>query len=131
MPGTYAVDTTATFDSMMLVNATPKLKFGSERVQETNAAGVPKWSIDLAVTYTPTVVGMAAQSELITVTITDHAHPAQGLNPGSPVVLEGMRVGLNAAELRNERLRGGKLWFTATGLRSLAPAANRRPETAS
>ena len=130
MPGTHAVDITATFTSMMLVNSMPKLKFGSESVQETNAAGVPKWSVDLAVTYTPTVAGMRAESELITVTIADHANPAQGMNPGSPVALEGMRVGLNPAEVKNERLRGGKLWFTATALRNLAPPASRRENAA-
>ena len=41
MPGTYAVDTAATFTATMLVSAMPKIRFGTE-VQETNAAGVPK-----------------------------------------------------------------------------------------
>lgn len=125
MPGTHAVDVAATFTSMMLVNTMPKLKFGSDSVQETNAAGAPKWSIDLAVTYTPTTAGMRAESELITVTIAAPTYPTQGINPGSPVVLEGMRVGLNPAEVKNERLRGGKLWFTATAIRSAAPTQRR------
>ena len=128
MPGTYAVDTAATFTATMLVSAMPKIRFGTE-VQETNAAGVPNWLIEVAATFAATG-GFGAQTELITVTITDHAHPAQGLNPGSPVALEGLRVGLNPPEVKNERLRGGKLWFTATGLRSFAAPSARRAENA-
>ena len=120
MPGTYAVDYAATFTSAILVNCMPKLVFGTKtQQQETNAQGIPKWQLDVAVTYTPTTPGMPAQSELISVTITDGAHPAQGLNPGTPVAFDGLRVGLNPPEVRDGKLRGGKLWHTAMGVRSL------------
>ena len=128
--GTFAVDAAATFTSVVLINVAPKVKFGTTGQQEVNAAGVPKWSVDVAVTFTPTLAGMAAHSELITLTVTGAGQPGLGLNPGSPVALDGFRVGLNPPEMRDEKIRGGKLWFSASGLRSLAVAQGSRRENA-
>lgn len=130
MPGTFAVDVTATFTSAMLVSAMPKETFGANGQQETAKDGTPKWVVEAAVTFTPTIPGMKPLSELISVTITDRTMPGQGLNPGTPIVFDGFRVGLNPAELKNERLRGGKLWYSATGIRSLVPAQSTRRENA-
>jgi hypothetical protein len=130
MPGTFAVDVAATFTSAMLVSSMPKEIFGTNGQQETAKDGTPKWTIEAAVTFTPTIPGMKPLSELITVTITDRTQPGQGLNPGTPIVFDGFRVGLNPAELKNERLRGGKLWYSAAGLRSLVAAQPRREHAA-
>lgn len=127
MPGTFAVDVAATFTSAVLISVGPKPKFGGAvNQQETSADGTPKWVAEVAVTFTPTVAGMRAQSELITITVTDRQQPALGLNPGTPVFPDGLRVGLNPPELRDEKLRGGKLWYTATGLRSLASSQSKQ-----
>lgn len=130
VPGTFAVDVAATFTSVMLVSAMPKEKFGASGQQETNSEGVPKWTVEAAVTFTPTIHGMKPLSELISVTITDRTPPGQGLNPGTPIVFDGFRVGLNPPEVRDTKLRGGKLWYSATGLRSLIPAQSGRRENA-
>lgn len=130
MPGTFAVDYTATFTSAMLVSAMPKEQFGANGRQETNSQGVPKWTVEVAATFTPTITGMKPLTELISVTITDHAQPALGLNPGTPIAFDGFRVGLNPAELRNEKLRGGRLYYSATGIRSLIAAQPNRREPA-
>ena len=129
MPGTFVVDMTATFKSAVFMTSQPKLKFGTQ-VQETNAAGAPKWTVELAATFTPGSPGMPETSELLKVTVTGGPNPGDGLNPGTPVLLEGFRVGTNPPEKRDDgRIQGGRLWYTATGLRSAVAAANggRRP----
>jgi hypothetical protein len=133
MSGTFAVDAAATFTYVMFVNSMPKLKYGAATpTQETNAAGVPKWAVDLTVTFTPTLPGMAPESEVLTVTITDSVQPGQGLNPGAPVQLEGLRIGHNPPELtENKKIRGGKLWYNATGLKPLGAAQSSRRESGS
>lgn len=130
MPGTFAVDLAATLTSAVLVSVTPKEIFGANGQQETAKDGTPKWTVEVAVTFTPTVVGMKPLSELISVTITDRTPPAQGLNPGAPVTFEGFRVGLNPAELANGRIKGGRLWYTAAALRSFPTSAARREPAA-
>jgi len=129
MPGTFVVDVAATFTSAMLVSSMPKEKFGAQGQQETNAGGVPKWTVEAAVTFTPTIPGMKPLSELISVTITDHAAPGQGLNPGTPIVFDGFRVGLNPPEVRDSKLRGGRLYYSAAGFRSLVAAQPTRRES--
>lgn len=131
MPGTFAVDIPATFSMIMLVNITPKPKFGGkEGEQETNSAGIPQWIVEAAATFSATTPGMRPVSEMVSITITDRQMPGQGLNPGTPVVFEGLRVGLNPPEVRDGKLRGGRLWYNATSLRPLAASAPARSERA-
>jgi hypothetical protein len=133
MPGTYAVDLPATFSAIMLVNVTPKQKFGGQPgQQETNAAGVPQWVVDAAATFIPTFEGMRAASEMISFTVASPVHPAQNLVPGTAIVVDGFRVGLNPPEQRadGKGIKGGKLWCTAAGLRPLVPASGRRENAA-
>lgn len=127
MAGTFAVDTAATFMSAVLISSGPKIAFG-QNTQEQNAAGVPKWVAEVAVTFSPTAPNMAPQSELIKVTVTAPQNPGDGLNPGTPVQLEGLRVGISAPENgQNGKIRGGKPWYSATGFRSASPAVPSRP----
>lgn len=130
MPGTFTVDLAATFQGAVLVSASPKLKFGSSDQQETNAQGIPKWTAEVAVTFTPNGVGVPAQSELITITITAPSSPFDGLHPGTPVTFDGFRVGFTPPELHNNRVRGGKPWYTAAGIRAAIPARSRNTESA-
>jgi hypothetical protein len=132
MPGTFAVDLAATFKSVLLISSGPKMRFGMSGQQETNAAGVPKWLVEVAATFTPTSPGMPETSELLRITVTDHANPGDGVNPGTPIVLDGFRVGTNPPEQKEGGgIRGGRLWFTASGFRSAAASAMsaRRPSS--
>jgi hypothetical protein len=131
MPGTFAVDQTATFMSAVLVNSGAKPKFGAPGQQETNSAGVPKWTAQVAVTFTPTMADMQPLSELITITITAPANPAEQFPPGTPVVLDGLRVGLNPPEKNDHGgIKGGKLWYTAIGLHPVMASRGRSESAA-
>lgn len=121
MPGTFAIDTEQTFAAALLMSAGPKLKFG-EAVQDVSAAGVAKWTLEVAVTFR-TEPGMRPVSEVISVTVTAPSDPAQGVMPGAPVALDGFRVGISPPE-KNDRggIRGGKFWYQASGVRTAGHA---------
>jgi len=125
MPGTYVIDIRSTFIRCVLINGGAKEKYGQPGVQEVNAQGVPKWFAEAAVTFAPQG-GMGSVSELITITITSAANPFDTLAT-SEVIFEGLRVG-NSPPERNDKggIKGGKLWFTATGIRpALADARSK------
>jgi hypothetical protein len=116
--GTFVVDQAATFSTAVLMSTAPKERFGSPGVQDVSAEGVPKWAAMVAVTFTPNG-SMAPVSDVLTVSVTQPANPADGMQLPAPVVFEGLRVGVNAPEKRdNGSIRGGRLWYAATGLRS-------------
>ncbi|MFD1502720.1 hypothetical protein [Streptosporangium lutulentum] len=124
MAGTFAIDSAQTFQFMIFMGCEEKNAFGSTD-QEKNAQGIPKWSLQFAVTFHPTP-GMKAISEVIAVTITQHGHPADGVPPGTPVELVGLRLGISSPE-KNDKgsIRGGKPWYQASGIRP-AQVATRR-----
>jgi hypothetical protein len=122
MAGTYVVDLRQTFSSAFLMSAGAKTKFGSNE-QDISQTGERKWSVEAAVTFHSN--GMKASSEVISVTITGPASdPAASIPPGSPVEFEGFRIGFSAPERAGDRIRGGKPWFQASGVR---PASVQRP----
>lgn len=129
MPGTFVIDTDKTFTVAFLMSCDKKLKFG-EQVQDVNATGVPKWALEVAVTFT-TENGMKPVSEVLSVSVAAPTSPAEHIAPGSPVVLDGFRVGSNPPE-KNDRggIRGGKLWFTAAAVRPAGPAAASKRDAA-
>jgi hypothetical protein len=123
--GTFVVDQAATFSTAVLMSTAPKERFGSPGVQDTSAEGVPKWAAMVAVTFTPNG-SMAPVSDVLTVSVTQPANPADGMQLPAAVVFEGLRVGVNAPEKRdNGSIRGGRLWYAATGLRSSLHAGGR------
>jgi hypothetical protein len=116
MAGTFAVDTGATFTSAILMTVAPKMKFGTQ-AQDVSAAGVPKWTVEAAVTFA-SEPGIKPVSEVISITIAAPADPGQGMPMGTAITFDRFRVGSSAPE-RNDRggIRGGKLWYQAAGLR--------------
>jgi hypothetical protein len=120
MPGTFVIDHNQTFAAALLMSTAPKPKFGEDR-QDVAADGQPKWLAEVAVTFTG-ANGMKPVSEVLTVTVTG-ADPGKTVQPGSPVIFDGLRVGVNPPEKRdNGTIRGGRLWYSAAGIR---PAAKR------
>jgi hypothetical protein len=120
MPGTFVIDTAATFAAPpLLMGCAPKVKYGSTE-QDVSATGEKKWEAACAVTFHPGAPGMRPVSEVLNVTVTGPAtNPGEHIPPGSPVEFDGFRVGWSAPETRGDgRVRGGKPWFQSTGVRS-------------
>jgi hypothetical protein len=123
--GTFVIDQGATFSTAVLMSTAPKDRFGSPGVQDTSAEGVPKWLAEVAVTFTANG-GLKPVSDVLTVSVTARANPSDGLQLPAPVAFEGLRVGVNPPEKRdNGSIRGGRLWYAATGLRSSLHAGGR------
>lgn len=122
MPGILAVDAQNTFETALLMSSAPKPKFGSTTGEiSTNAAGVPQYQLSVAVTYLPGPTGRKV-SEVIALTVAAQADPAKDIPPGTPVMFDGLRCGVTEPEAREngKGVRGGRIWFTANGVRPAA-----------
>ena len=131
MPGTLTIDTTATFQAVLLMASGPKLKFGSTD-QDISARGERKWDVQAAVTY-HAEPGMKPVSEVIAVTVTGPAaDPCASVAPGTPIVFDRMRVGFSVPEAReNGRgIRGGRPWYQAADVRQVHQARADRADKA-
>jgi hypothetical protein len=131
MPGTLTIDTTATFQTVLLMASGPKLKFGSTE-QDISARGERKWDVQAAVTF-HAEPGMKPVSEVIAVTVTGPAtDPCTSITPGSPIVFDKMRVGFSVPEAReNGRgIRGGRPWYQAANVRAVAPSRPTKADQA-
>jgi hypothetical protein len=118
MPGTYMIDSAQTFSTVLLLSCTRRTKFGSDEADYT-AAGLPKWTAEVVATFTAEP-NRKAVSEVVQISIAAQTDPAEGIVPGSPVILEGLRVGVSTPEKRdNGRISGGKAWMSATGVRAV------------
>jgi hypothetical protein len=126
MPGTYMIDSAQTFSAVLLLSCTRRTKFGSDEA-DFNAYGVPKWTVEAVCTFMAEP-DRKASSEVVQVSIAAQTDPAEGITPGSPVILEGLRVGVSTPEKRdNGRISGGRAWMSATGVRPASPVPNGRP----
>jgi len=117
------IDQQETFASPPLaMSAGPKLEFQST-AQAVNRDGEKKWVVQAAVTYRPEGP-MAAQAEVISVGITGGDDPALTVTPGTPVEFRRLRVGFSPPEAKEGgRVRGGRPYFLADGVRSVSAAA--------
>lgn len=120
MSVSIAVDIPATFSVLIYMGCEPKADFNTGEHQR-NAAGLPKWAVTLAAQTVP-ANGQRASAETISVTVPSEANPCDGLNPGLPVQLAGLRAGVMDPEQRGEKIRGGRLYWQATAVRPLVPA---------
>jgi hypothetical protein len=117
MPGTLIIDP-ASFSAAIVMATAPKTVFGAGNVQDKNAAGVPKWTANVAVTYSPDGTGIAPPSEVLSVTITSTEDPGTSCPPGTSVTFDQLRAGISPPEKRDDgRVRGGRLWYSAAGIK--------------
>jgi hypothetical protein len=115
---TYKVDP-GSFTSATLMGTAPKDKFGEPGTQDTSPDGVLRWIAQVAVSHTVRPPRRPF-AEVLEVTLTQPASPEKDVQPG-PVVLEGLEVFISPPEVNPEsgRVRGGKLSWSASAIRSL------------
>lgn len=118
MPGTFTIDATRTFALLMLMGTSPRIEFqGTAQAKDND--GRPKWEAQLAATWLADP-GRRAVSEVLSVTIASDRDPGDGIAPGSPVTVEGLRVGVSTPERTDRGVRGGRAWYSAEALRPAA-----------
>ena len=123
MPGTYMIDNSRTFSTMILMSSGPRLAYGTQD-QEITQNGEKRWVAELACSHHPAVPGQRAISEVISVTITGPpSDPGASIPQGSAVEMVDLRMGIMAPEQGERGIRGGKPYFAASGIR----AVNGRP----
>jgi hypothetical protein len=115
-----AVDTASTFSVLIFMGSEPKADFNTGEHQR-NAAGLLKWGVSVAAQTIP-VNGQRSTVETLSVTIAAESDPGEGITPGTPVTLPGLRAGVMDPETRGDKIRGGKMFFQASGVRSAVPA---------
>lgn len=127
MAGMITVDQQSTFATPPLVMSVgPRLKFGTD-VQDVTRDGEKKWSCQVAVTYFADY-GMRAQAEVIEVGLIGEVPTVQ---PGQPVQFDRLRCGVSAPEKTDQgRVRGGRLYWSADGVRPFSGSGNGHPVTA-
>ena len=129
MPGTFQIDVAQTFTAALLMASAPKMRFGTTE-QDITAAGERKWEIQAAVTF-HAEHGMRPVSEVISVTVAAGTDPAASIPAGTPVEFTGFRLGISAPERgANDRIRGGRAWYQANGLRPIGARQGGKQEQA-
>jgi hypothetical protein len=126
MPGTFAVDTAATYTSAIVMATGPKEVFGQAGRQDVTASGEKKWQAQVAVSYHPDPNGIVNPAEVIAVSMVGE-DPGPACPPGTAVTFDQLRAGVSAPEQRERkdgngtRVVGGKLFYSAKAIKP-APA---------
>jgi hypothetical protein len=125
VPITSAPVDQAAFTRMMLVSVEPK-KDRETGVQYTNRDGTEKkWNVQVVVSMVSRFDATRTDSDVLAVTVTTAVDPA--IVEGDQVWFEGFSVGVMPPEkTENDRIRGGKLFWTASGVQSRQVANGKR-----
>ena len=128
MPGTMAVDAANTFTSAIFMGSTLRLKYGTDEPDITKA-GERRFDVQVAVTFHPEY-GMRPVSEVLSVTCTG-TDPGAGVQAGTQIEFDRLRVGWTVPEARdNGRIRGGKPYYAASGIRPLGVRPGKQEQAA-
>lgn len=124
MPSTVTVDLPATFASFMLLSVAPKTVFGSDQL-DIAKTGEKKYVLEVAATPVPDG-GLAGRSEVLSITVTGGDEGVMlAIQPGTPVTLEKLRMGISPVERTEKGIRGGRPWFQGTGLKAVGASSFR------
>lgn len=131
-PNSFKIDQAATFQMVMVMDVAPKLKFGSQTDQECMKDGTPKWVAQVAAGFR--TFG-APRFAVLSITIASHEDPRQGVQPGMPVELVGLEVGVMDKKIKDresgqERIVGAQVYYRAEGIRPIGATAHKRGEQA-
>ena len=135
MPGTFAVDTAATYTSCIVMATAPKEIFGQPGTQDVNRDGLKKWQAQVAVSYHPDPNGIVSPAEVLAISLLGD-DPGVGCPPGTQVTFDGLRAGVSSPEQRERkdgqgtRVVGGKLFYSAKAIKPAQQAWNKKSDAA-
>lgn len=112
------------FTRMMLVSITPKTDRDTGAQYMTKDGLQRKWTAEVVASLASRFDAARSDTEVLAVTVTSADDPRDVVQEGDPVLFEGLSVGVMAPEkTENDRIKGGKLFWTATGVRSRVPVS--------
>jgi hypothetical protein len=120
------------FSRIMVVSIQPRMVVefdqasGQRRetgIQATSKDGIEKkWTVEVVVSMASRWDSSRTESEVVPVTVTTAEDPAGLVTEGEQVVFDGLTVGVMPPEQgESGRIRGGKLFWSASGVRSRLP----------
>lgn len=114
------------FTRLMLVEIAPKLD-RETGVQYTSKDGLQrKWTVQVVASMPSRWEAGRTDSEVLSVTVTCTDDPAMLAAEGDLLDFENLTVGVMSPEAgEGGRIRGGKLFWQASGVRSRIPASNK------
>ena len=112
------------FTRLMLVAIEPKAD-RETGAQYTSKDGTErKWTVQVVASMPSRFDAGRTDSEVLAVTVTCPDDPRDSVSEGDPVRFDGLTVGVMAPEkTENDRIRGGKLFWGATGVHSRVPVS--------
>lgn len=123
MPINSAPVDQAAFTRLMLITAEPKTDRETGAQSTTKDGSELKWSVQVVVSMPSRFDSTRTDSEVLTVTVTSAADPRDQVTEGDQVFFDGLTVGVMAPEAgEGGRIRGGKLFWSASGVRSRSAA---------
>jgi hypothetical protein len=109
----YKIDQAATFSTMVFLECTPKVKFGSQTDQECTKDGVPKW--DVQVTVATRQFGKNVFTTL-KISVIAEIDPGEGIAPFTPVHAPGLELGVMDKTSKDGTVIGHTVFHRADGV---------------
>lgn len=123
MPINSAPVDQAAFTRLMLVEIAPKADRETGIQYTTKDGSEKKWTVQVVASVPSRWEAGRTDSDVLSVTVTCANDPTEYVTEGDMVLFDGLTVGVMPPEAGdNGRIRGGKLFWQATGVRARVPA---------
>jgi len=129
---TYKIDILSTFvQPPLFLMCNPKMAFGSQVQEVDKVSKQPKWEAHF-VAMSPGFGGGVPSAEVIKVGFISATNPSDGIELNSPVVIEGLEIGVMAKTVKDkttgeERQVGVHVWHRAESMHPYAQGAGKAP----
>lgn len=134
MTMTYKIDVPGTFPASppLFIQCAPKMAFGTQTQEIDKASGKGKWEAHF-LGMTPGFGG-ALTPEIFKVGFIDSTNPAAGIEPNTPVMLQGLEIGVMAKTVRDkntgeEKQVGVHVWHRAESMHPVEAAGSGSAST--
>ena len=114
------------FTRMMLITIEPKMDRETGAQFRTKDGAQGKWTVQVVASMPSRWDAARSDSEVLLITLTSDHDQVGSVAEGDPVVFDGLTVGVVAPTAgEGDRIRGGKLFWQATGVRARVPAGGK------
>ena len=127
VPQNYKVDQAATFSSVLIMDAQPKLVMGSKQQDRTRDGGL-KWEAHLFAKFRQFDREVP---EHIKVGMVSPTNPMNDMAPGTPVEVVDLEIGIMPDERKDrqtgeKKIVGAKVWYRCSEIRPIGATGSLR-----